>query len=156
MVVVFFSFPVGRAGVRDEEGVQRSAPATHRGGFLAPDTQATLRAKPQESSCSRTCVDVADLELLLRPFFPGVPLSNLKAVSLMLVRLHSVELCHYFYRSTLQFRAGRQRGLVQQALLIQSCPSLQMIQTYVEHIERSKMQQVGGNSQTESSLPGRR
>nr|XP_012297347.1 C-Jun-amino-terminal kinase-interacting protein 3 isoform X13 [Aotus nancymaae] len=35
----------------------------------------------------------------------------------------------------------------------------EMIQTYVEHIERSKMQQVGGvggNSQTESSLPGRR
>ncbi|KAM5198347.1 C-Jun-amino-terminal kinase-interacting protein 3 isoform 15-T15 [Hipposideros larvatus] len=31
----------------------------------------------------------------------------------------------------------------------------EMIQTYVEHIERSKMQQVGGNSQTESSLPGR-
>lgn len=29
-----------------------------------------------------------------------------------------------------------------------------MIQTYVEHIERSKIQQVG-NSQTESSLPGR-
>ncbi|XP_040829505.1 C-Jun-amino-terminal kinase-interacting protein 3 isoform X1 [Ochotona curzoniae] len=33
----------------------------------------------------------------------------------------------------------------------------EMIQTYVEHIERSKMQQqAGGNSQTESSLPGRR
>ncbi|XP_036681634.1 C-Jun-amino-terminal kinase-interacting protein 3 isoform X11 [Balaenoptera musculus] len=32
----------------------------------------------------------------------------------------------------------------------------EMIQTYVEHIERSKMQQVGGNSQTESTLPGRR
>ncbi|XP_017366677.1 C-Jun-amino-terminal kinase-interacting protein 3 isoform X15 [Cebus imitator] len=35
----------------------------------------------------------------------------------------------------------------------------EMIQTYVEHIERSKMQQVGGgggNSQTESGLPGRR
>eukprot|EP00074_Homo_sapiens_P109416 XP_024305977.1 C-Jun-amino-terminal kinase-interacting protein 3 isoform X12 [Homo sapiens] len=32
---------------------------------------------------------------------------------------------------------------------------IRMIQTYVEHIERSKMQQVGGNSQTESSLPGR-
>ncbi|XP_046298155.1 C-Jun-amino-terminal kinase-interacting protein 3 isoform X21 [Marmota monax] len=32
----------------------------------------------------------------------------------------------------------------------------EMIQTYVEHIERSKMQQVGGSSQTESSLPGRR
>ncbi|XP_036890285.1 C-Jun-amino-terminal kinase-interacting protein 3 isoform X15 [Sturnira hondurensis] len=32
----------------------------------------------------------------------------------------------------------------------------EMIQTYVEHIERSKMQQVGGNSQTDSSLPGRR
>ncbi|KAM9725514.1 C-Jun-amino-terminal kinase-interacting protein 3 isoform 9-T9 [Dama dama] len=32
----------------------------------------------------------------------------------------------------------------------------EMIQTYVEHIERSKMQQVGGNSQTEGSLPGRR
>ncbi|XP_004627955.1 C-Jun-amino-terminal kinase-interacting protein 3 isoform X7 [Octodon degus] len=32
----------------------------------------------------------------------------------------------------------------------------EMIQTYVEHIERSKMQQVGGTSQTESSLPGRR
>uniref|UniRef100_A0A8B9VYP6 C-Jun-amino-terminal kinase-interacting protein 3 n=1 Tax=Anas zonorhyncha TaxID=75864 RepID=A0A8B9VYP6_9AVES len=31
-----------------------------------------------------------------------------------------------------------------------------MIQTYVEHIERSKMQQVGGNNQTESSVPGRR
>ncbi|XP_036890286.1 C-Jun-amino-terminal kinase-interacting protein 3 isoform X16 [Sturnira hondurensis] len=31
----------------------------------------------------------------------------------------------------------------------------EMIQTYVEHIERSKMQQVGGNSQTDSSLPGR-
>ncbi|XP_060140903.1 C-Jun-amino-terminal kinase-interacting protein 3 isoform X8 [Globicephala melas] len=31
----------------------------------------------------------------------------------------------------------------------------EMIQTYVEHIERSKMQQVGGNSQTESTLPGR-
>ncbi|XP_061256714.1 C-Jun-amino-terminal kinase-interacting protein 3 isoform X13 [Bos javanicus] len=31
----------------------------------------------------------------------------------------------------------------------------EMIQTYVEHIERSKMQQVGGNSQTEGSLPGR-
>ncbi|XP_004627952.1 C-Jun-amino-terminal kinase-interacting protein 3 isoform X4 [Octodon degus] len=31
----------------------------------------------------------------------------------------------------------------------------EMIQTYVEHIERSKMQQVGGTSQTESSLPGR-
>ncbi|XP_017366676.1 C-Jun-amino-terminal kinase-interacting protein 3 isoform X14 [Cebus imitator] len=34
----------------------------------------------------------------------------------------------------------------------------EMIQTYVEHIERSKMQQVGGgggNSQTESGLPGR-
>ncbi|KAM6114132.1 C-Jun-amino-terminal kinase-interacting protein 3 [Pterocles gutturalis] len=30
-----------------------------------------------------------------------------------------------------------------------------MIQTYVEHIERSKMQQVGGNNQTEGSLPGR-
>ena len=29
-----------------------------------------------------------------------------------------------------------------------------MIQSYVEHIERSKMQQVGGNSQTEGSLPG--
>lgn len=36
------------------------------------------------------------------------------------------------------------------------CPSSQMIQTYVEHIERSKMQQVGGNNQTEGSLPGRR
>lgn len=35
-------------------------------------------------------------------------------------------------------------------------PSPQMIQTYVEHIERSKMQQAGGSSQTESSLPGRR
>ncbi|XP_021076796.1 C-Jun-amino-terminal kinase-interacting protein 3 isoform X16 [Mus pahari] len=32
----------------------------------------------------------------------------------------------------------------------------EMIQTYVEHIERSKMQQVGGSGQTESSLPGRR
>ncbi|XP_051686246.1 C-Jun-amino-terminal kinase-interacting protein 3 isoform X16 [Oryctolagus cuniculus] len=32
----------------------------------------------------------------------------------------------------------------------------EMIQTYVEHIERSKMQQGGGTSQTESSLPGRR
>ncbi|XP_073916587.1 C-Jun-amino-terminal kinase-interacting protein 3 isoform X13 [Castor canadensis] len=32
----------------------------------------------------------------------------------------------------------------------------EMIQTYVEHIERSKMQQVGGSSQPESSLPGRR
>ncbi|XP_034638755.1 C-Jun-amino-terminal kinase-interacting protein 3 isoform X24 [Trachemys scripta elegans] len=32
----------------------------------------------------------------------------------------------------------------------------EMIQTYVEHIERSKMQQVGGNSQTEGGLPGRR
>lgn len=31
----------------------------------------------------------------------------------------------------------------------------EMIQTYVEHIERSKMQQVGGGGQTESSLPGR-
>nr|XP_036861677.1 C-Jun-amino-terminal kinase-interacting protein 3 isoform X5 [Manis javanica] len=31
----------------------------------------------------------------------------------------------------------------------------EMIQTYVEHIERSKMQQAGGSSQTESSLPGR-
>uniref|UniRef100_A0A8B9BT33 C-Jun-amino-terminal kinase-interacting protein 3 n=1 Tax=Anser brachyrhynchus TaxID=132585 RepID=A0A8B9BT33_9AVES len=30
-----------------------------------------------------------------------------------------------------------------------------MIQTYVEHIERSKMQQVGGNNQTEGSVPGR-
>ena len=34
--------------------------------------------------------------------------------------------------------------------------SSQMIQTYVEHIERSKMQQVGGNNQTEGSVPGRR
>lgn len=34
--------------------------------------------------------------------------------------------------------------------------SSQMIQTYVEHIERSKMQQVAGNNQTEGSLPGRR
>ncbi|XP_062957360.1 C-Jun-amino-terminal kinase-interacting protein 3 isoform X5 [Cynocephalus volans] len=32
----------------------------------------------------------------------------------------------------------------------------EMIQTYVEHIERSKMQQVGGNNQPESGLPGRR
>ncbi|XP_051037117.1 C-Jun-amino-terminal kinase-interacting protein 3 isoform X18 [Phodopus roborovskii] len=32
----------------------------------------------------------------------------------------------------------------------------EMIQTYVEHIERSKMQQVGSSGQTESSLPGRR
>uniref|UniRef100_A0A2K6FYV6 C-Jun-amino-terminal kinase-interacting protein 3 n=1 Tax=Propithecus coquereli TaxID=379532 RepID=A0A2K6FYV6_PROCO len=32
----------------------------------------------------------------------------------------------------------------------------EMIQTYVEHIERAKMQQVGGSGQTESSLPGRR
>ncbi|XP_044289295.1 C-Jun-amino-terminal kinase-interacting protein 3 isoform X2 [Varanus komodoensis] len=32
----------------------------------------------------------------------------------------------------------------------------EMIQTYVEHIERSKMQQVAGNSQNESGLPGRR
>ncbi|KAM6407927.1 C-Jun-amino-terminal kinase-interacting protein 3 isoform 7-T7 [Rhynochetos jubatus] len=31
----------------------------------------------------------------------------------------------------------------------------EMIQTYVEHIERSKMQQVGGSNQTEGSLPGR-
>nr|XP_048292149.1 C-Jun-amino-terminal kinase-interacting protein 3 isoform X16 [Myodes glareolus] len=31
----------------------------------------------------------------------------------------------------------------------------EMIQTYVEHIERSKMQQVGSSGQTESSLPGR-
>ncbi|XP_037670440.1 C-Jun-amino-terminal kinase-interacting protein 3 isoform X5 [Choloepus didactylus] len=31
----------------------------------------------------------------------------------------------------------------------------EMIQTYVEHIERSKMQQVGGNGPTEGSLPGR-
>ncbi|XP_019395434.1 PREDICTED: C-Jun-amino-terminal kinase-interacting protein 3 isoform X10 [Crocodylus porosus] len=31
----------------------------------------------------------------------------------------------------------------------------EMIQTYVEHIERSKMQQVGGNNQTEGGLPGR-
>ncbi|XP_043350314.1 C-Jun-amino-terminal kinase-interacting protein 3 isoform X45 [Dermochelys coriacea] len=31
----------------------------------------------------------------------------------------------------------------------------EMIQTYVEHIERSKMQQAGGNSQTEGGLPGR-
>ncbi|KAM4656602.1 C-Jun-amino-terminal kinase-interacting protein 3 isoform 10-T11 [Amazona ochrocephala] len=31
----------------------------------------------------------------------------------------------------------------------------EMIQTYVEHIERSKMQPVGGNNQTEGSLPGR-
>ncbi|XP_062999676.1 C-Jun-amino-terminal kinase-interacting protein 3 isoform X4 [Elgaria multicarinata webbii] len=31
----------------------------------------------------------------------------------------------------------------------------EMIQTYVEHIERSKMQQVAGNSQNESGLPGR-
>ncbi|XP_008579705.1 PREDICTED: C-Jun-amino-terminal kinase-interacting protein 3 isoform X6 [Galeopterus variegatus] len=31
----------------------------------------------------------------------------------------------------------------------------EMIQTYVEHIERSKMQQVGGNNQPESGLPGR-
>lgn len=37
-----------------------------------------------------------------------------------------------------------------------AAPPPQMIQTYVEHIERSKMQQVGGNSQTEGSLPGRR
>lgn len=34
--------------------------------------------------------------------------------------------------------------------------SSQMIQTYVEHIERSKMQQVVGNNQTEGSVPGRR
>ncbi|XP_026580387.1 C-Jun-amino-terminal kinase-interacting protein 3-like [Pseudonaja textilis] len=32
----------------------------------------------------------------------------------------------------------------------------EMIQTYVEHIERSKMQQVAGNSQNESGLSGRR
>ncbi|KAL8175161.1 UNVERIFIED_CONTAM: C-Jun-amino-terminal kinase-interacting protein 3 [Gekko kuhli] len=32
----------------------------------------------------------------------------------------------------------------------------EMIQTYVEHIERSKMQQVAGNSQNEGGLPGRR
>ncbi|XP_053131967.1 C-Jun-amino-terminal kinase-interacting protein 3 isoform X21 [Hemicordylus capensis] len=32
----------------------------------------------------------------------------------------------------------------------------EMIQTYVEHIERSKMQQVAGNSQNDSGLPGRR
>ncbi|KAM4891881.1 C-Jun-amino-terminal kinase-interacting protein 3 isoform 7-T7 [Sylvia borin] len=31
----------------------------------------------------------------------------------------------------------------------------EMIQTYVEHIERSKMQQVVGNNQTEGSVPGR-
>ncbi|XP_053131968.1 C-Jun-amino-terminal kinase-interacting protein 3 isoform X22 [Hemicordylus capensis] len=31
----------------------------------------------------------------------------------------------------------------------------EMIQTYVEHIERSKMQQVAGNSQNDSGLPGR-
>ncbi|XP_077172759.1 C-Jun-amino-terminal kinase-interacting protein 3 isoform X1 [Paroedura picta] len=31
----------------------------------------------------------------------------------------------------------------------------EMIQTYVEHIERSKMQQVAGNSQNEGGLPGR-
>ncbi|XP_006901963.1 PREDICTED: c-Jun-amino-terminal kinase-interacting protein 3 [Elephantulus edwardii] len=31
----------------------------------------------------------------------------------------------------------------------------EMIQTYVEHIERAKLQQVGTNSQTEGSLPGR-
>ncbi|XP_039216530.1 C-Jun-amino-terminal kinase-interacting protein 3 isoform X5 [Crotalus tigris] len=31
----------------------------------------------------------------------------------------------------------------------------EMIQTYVEHIERSKMQQVAGNSQNESGLSGR-
>ncbi|XP_054991396.1 C-Jun-amino-terminal kinase-interacting protein 3 isoform X3 [Sorex araneus] len=31
----------------------------------------------------------------------------------------------------------------------------EMIQTYVEHIERSKMQQIGGSSQAESSVPGR-
>ncbi|XP_058142655.1 C-Jun-amino-terminal kinase-interacting protein 3 isoform X6 [Dasypus novemcinctus] len=32
----------------------------------------------------------------------------------------------------------------------------EMIQTYVEHIERSKMQQGGGHGHTEGSLPGRR
>ncbi|KAJ8775965.1 hypothetical protein J1605_015944 [Eschrichtius robustus] len=32
----------------------------------------------------------------------------------------------------------------------------EMTQTYVEHIERSKMRQVGGSGQTESTLPGRR
>ncbi|XP_045141298.1 C-Jun-amino-terminal kinase-interacting protein 3 isoform X5 [Echinops telfairi] len=32
----------------------------------------------------------------------------------------------------------------------------EMIQTYVEHIERAKLQQVGANGQTEGSLPGRR
>ncbi|KAG8506341.1 C-Jun-amino-terminal kinase-interacting protein 3, partial [Galemys pyrenaicus] len=31
----------------------------------------------------------------------------------------------------------------------------EMIQTYVEHIERAKLQQAGGGSQTEGSLPGR-
>ncbi|XP_029432655.1 C-Jun-amino-terminal kinase-interacting protein 3 isoform X4 [Rhinatrema bivittatum] len=31
----------------------------------------------------------------------------------------------------------------------------EMIQTYVEHIERSKMHQVAGNSQSESGMPGR-
>nr|XP_023413307.1 C-Jun-amino-terminal kinase-interacting protein 3 isoform X6 [Loxodonta africana] len=31
----------------------------------------------------------------------------------------------------------------------------EMIQTYVEHIERAKLQQVGANSQTEGGLPGR-
>ncbi|XP_066186480.1 C-Jun-amino-terminal kinase-interacting protein 3 isoform X18 [Sylvia atricapilla] len=31
----------------------------------------------------------------------------------------------------------------------------EMIQTYVEHIERSKIQQVVGNNQTEGSVPGR-
>ncbi|KAJ7427740.1 mitogen-activated protein kinase 8 interacting protein 3 [Willisornis vidua] len=32
----------------------------------------------------------------------------------------------------------------------------EMIQTYVEHIERSKMQQVAGNNQSEGSVPLRR
>lgn len=34
-------------------------------------------------------------------------------------------------------------------------PSSQMIQTYVEHIERSKLQQAGGNSQSEGTGCGR-
>lgn len=63
-------------------------------------TQATRRTTPQGGGRSRTRVAVADLGLPPRPFLPDILLPTLKAVSLMLVRLHSAELGLYLCPST--------------------------------------------------------
>lgn len=72
--------------------------------------QGPLGATLRESGRSRTHVAVADLGLPPWRFFLGILLPTLRAVSLMLVGLHSSELCHYLCPSTASPERDRLEG----------------------------------------------